>query len=206
MSDSQEQWYWVDTDGVINAVGEWELVSNLSGGSLPAYTLVWRRGWASWQRAATVAQLAEAIDEADREPPVEPKLDSARVDPPPPPLEEYDARRTRDAAAALMGSKPVDSKAPPPPPGGSSTRGAAGAAALIGKAASAAAPPPPPATRPPMPTFVEEPVISQATLRPPGAVPPPPKAGTAPVPRYRQSFETLPTRSPTSRSWRRSPS
>ncbi len=174
MSESQEQWYWVDTDGVVNAVGEWELVSNLKGGSLPAYTLVWRRGWANWYRASTIAQLRDALGAADREPITEPKLDADRVDPPPPPLEEYDARRTRDAAAALMGSKPVDSKAPPPPPGGGSGRGAGAAAALIGKAAAAA--PPPPRARPPMPTFVEEPIISQATLRPPGAVPPPPKA------------------------------
>ncbi len=180
MSDEAEDWRWVDVDGAQKPIDEWELVSSLSTGALPAYTLVWRAGWAQWLPACQVAELSSAVPSEHREAPVEPEVDEARTEAPPPPLEKYERYRTRQAASQLLGSRrpPSPATVPPPPPaaGSSAGRGVSAAASLMGKAAGTPPPPPPPPARRPMPTLIEQPVApSSMTLRPPGAVPPPPR-------------------------------
>ena len=53
--DESQSWYWADSDGVQSIVDEFELLSSLSTGTLPAYTLVWRVGWREWIPASRVA-------------------------------------------------------------------------------------------------------------------------------------------------------
>lgn len=180
MSDEAEDWRWVDVDGAQKPIDEWELVSSLSTGALPAYTLVWRTGWSQWLPACQVAELATAVPADQRETAVEPELDSTSTEPPPPPLDKYERYRTRQAASQLVGSHRSPGSVPPPPPGSGTpaSRGATAAASLVGKAAAGpgAPPPPPPPVRRPMPTLIEQPATpSSMTLRPPGAVPPPPR-------------------------------
>lgn len=172
MSDESEDWRWADADGVQNIVDEWELVSSLSSGSLPHYTLVWKPGWDNWLPACRVAELASAIPPGKAEPPTPPKLDESRKEPPSPPVDKYAAYQARDAASRLLGKASRSPTRPPPPPGT-----APGLGPQRGRATALT--PPPPAARPraPMPTLVEAPAPpATATLRPPGAVPPPPRA------------------------------
>lgn len=161
-------WRWVDPEGVISTVDEWELVASLSSGSLAHYTLVWKPGWKEWLPASQVGELKGAIPAGKAESPVEPELDESAKDPPAPPLDRYNAYRARDAAKMLSAKKRA-SLPPPPPPGT--------AAALLGRAPGAP-PAPPAARRPPLPTLVEVGAATSATatLRPPAAVPPPPRA------------------------------
>jgi len=181
LSDEAEDWRWVDVDGAQKPIDEWELISSLSTGALPAYTLVWRAGWAQWLPACQVGELSSAVPGEHRETAVEPEVDEARTEAPPPPLEKYERYRTRQAASQLLGSRrpPHAATVPPPPPlaGSSAGRGATAAASLMGKAAGTPPPPPPPPpARRPMPTLIEQPTAaSSMTLRPPGAVPPPPR-------------------------------
>jgi hypothetical protein len=175
-------WRWADADGVQNIVDEWELVSSLSSGSLPHYTLVWKTGWQTWLPACQVAELASAIPPDKAESPVAPQLEPGRTDPPPPPLDKYAAYQTRDAASRLLGR----SKAPTRPPQQPRRKGARGA-------------PPPPAMRPrtPLPTLVEPPSRpATATLRPPGAVPPPPRGVPVPSPAPRELVRGDATQTP----------
>ncbi len=182
MSDESEDWRWVDVDGAQKPIDEWELISSLSTGALPAYTLVWRAGWARWLPACQVAELATAVPTDQRETAIEPELDSTCTEPPEPPLDKYEKYRTREAASQLLGSHrpPATAAVPPPPPasGSPAGRNVIAAASLVGKAAagSAAPPPPPPPVRRPMPTLIDQPAApASMTLRPPGAVPPPPR-------------------------------
>lgn len=175
VTDDPDNWRWADSDGVISHVGEWELLSSLSTGALPPYTLVWKEGWAGWLPACQVAALSGSLDADAVEKPVEPELDPTRREPPEPPLERYHVYRSRDAAKLLGGGGKKRSITPPPPPKGGMIQVA----------------PVPPVRRPPMPTFVDAPAQQNttATLRPPAAVPPPPRAvpqrtsnpGTAPA-------------------------
>lgn len=163
-SDDSDAWRWVDAEGVESSIDEWELVSSLSSGTLPPYTLVWKTGWKTWHPACRVDELSTALPDGMAEPPETPEQDPTQKKPPPPPLERYAAYRARSAARLLSGGKRVGSIAPPPPPPPRFPVG------------SPPTPPPPPVHRPPMPTFVEPQALSStATLRPPGAVPPPPR-------------------------------
>ena len=169
-ADEGESWHWADADGVVSIVDEWELLSSLSTGSLPHYTLVWREGWKDWLPACQVADLANIVPKDKVEKAVDPGSDPLLTDPPPPPVDRYQAYQTREAAAKLLGkgAKPA-ARVPVAPPGLAS--------------AAPPPPPPPPAPRPAQPTLVEgAPMTSTATLRPPGAVPPPPRGVPAPSP------------------------
>lgn len=158
MSEEADEWRWADAEGAVSTVDTWELTSSLSTGSLPPYTLVWRRGWGEWLPACQVAELAAAVPSGETETPVEPvrgELD----EPPPPPVDKYRAYSSRGGKA----------RAPSPTPPSPVHRSAS-------KSSPRAAPPPPDRARPPMPTLVETRPPSTITLRPPGAVPPPPRA------------------------------
>lgn len=171
--DEAESWHWADADGVVSIVDEWELVSSLSTGSLPHYTLVWREGWKVWLPACQVAELATSLPKEKVETAVAPGSDPLLTDAPPPPVDRYQAYHTREAAAKLVGKslKPT-ARVPIAPPTGRPPPGA-----------SPTPPPPPPAIRPAQPTLVEgTPMQSTATLRPPGAVPPPPRGVPSPTP------------------------
>lgn len=171
--DEAESWHWADADGVVSIVDEWELVSSLSTGSLPHYTLVWRPGWKVWLPACQVGELSTSLPKEKAEKPVEPGSDPLLTEPPPPPVDRYQAYQTREAAAKLVGKsiKPA-ARVPVAPPTGRAPGGAA-----------PTPPPPPPAIRPAQPTLVEgTPMQSTATLRPPGAVPPPPRGVPTPTP------------------------
>lgn len=170
--DETESWHWADADGVVSIVDEWELLSSLSTGTLPHYTLVWRAGWKDWLPACQVAELANTIPKEKVEKSVDPGADPLATDPPPPPVDRYQAYQTREAAAKLLGTgaKPA-ARVPVAPPGG-----------RIVPSAAPTPPPPPPAPRPAQPTLVEGAMSSTATLRPPGAVPPPPRGVPAPAP------------------------
>jgi hypothetical protein len=191
VKDESDDWRWADADGVQNNVDEWELVSSLSSGSLPHYTLVWKTGWETWLPACQVAELASAIPADKVEHPRPPKLDPSRKEPPAPPVEKYSTYQTREAAAKLLGKAGRPSAPPPPPPPGSTAPG-------LGPAGRGALLPPPGQKRAPMPTLVEGPAYpATATLRPPGAVPPPPRPvplrGSAPeLPRARAVQTPLP--------------
>ncbi|MCC6213923.1 MAG: DUF4339 domain-containing protein [Polyangiaceae bacterium] len=193
------EWHWADADGVVAIVDAEELGSMLSSEQLPAYTLVWRPGWARWLHASQAAELAARIPAGKTEPVVEPALEPDRSEPPAPPVDRYAPYKAREAATALVrpgGARASAPPPPPPPPGGGAPPSAAsrssGAAALVGRAAASASapppPPPPPPTPPPpppppephrapMPTLAEpQDTEGSHTLRPPGAVPPPPRA------------------------------
>jgi hypothetical protein len=170
--DEAESWHWADADGVISIVDDWELVSSLSTGSLPHYTLVWRIGWKQWLPACKVAELSTSLPKSKLEQPVDPGSDPLLTEPPPPPVDRYQAYKTREAAAMLLGSsaKPA-ARVPVAPPTGRPP-------SLV-----PTPPPPPIAARPAQPTLVEvNPIQATATLRPPGAVPPPPPAVPLPTP------------------------
>jgi GYF domain 2 len=160
VSEEADEWRWADAEGAVSSVDTWELTSSLSTGSLPSYTLVWRRGWAEWLPACQVAELAAAVPSGQAEAPVEPKR-GALDEPPPPPVDKYRAYKPRGGKLKARGPSATS---PPPPRGERRVRG------------QRATPPPPAPARPPMPTLVETRPPSTITLRPPGAVPPPPRA------------------------------
>jgi hypothetical protein len=180
VNHESDDWRWADADGVQNVVDEWELVSSLSSGSLPHYTLVWKSGWETWLPACQVAELASAIPPDKIEHPRPPKLDPTIKEPPAPPVDKYATYQTREAAAKLLGRPSRPPTRPPAPPGST--------APGLGPVGRGAVPPPVHKPRAPMPTLVEGPAYpATATLRPPGAVPPPPR----PVP-MRGSAPELP--------------
>jgi hypothetical protein len=157
--EEARSWHWADADGVVSIVDEWELLSSLTMGTLPHYTLVWQPGWAEWLPACQVAELANVLPKDKIEKAVEPKRDPKREAPPEPPVDRYQAYATRTAAVKLLGRSKPPSRTPPPAPG-----------------TIRPVPPPPAPPRPAQPTLVEGAMIpSTATLRPPGAVPPPPR-------------------------------
>lgn len=166
--DETESWHWADADGVVSIVDEWELLSSLSTGTLPHYTLVWRAGWKQWLPACQVEELANTLPKEKVEKAVDPGSDPLLTEPPSPPTDRYQAYQTREAAAKLLGKGTKTApRAPVAPPTG----------------APPPPPPPPPAPRPAQPTLVEPAGMSTtATLRPPGAVPPPPRGIPAPPP------------------------
>jgi hypothetical protein len=79
-------------------------MTSLASGSLPAYTLVWRSGWAEWLPASRVAELAVAVGATRAEAPVEPPRTDAGNMPPDPPIELY--RYYRRAAQHGFGPEP----------------------------------------------------------------------------------------------------
>lgn len=172
--DEAESWHWADADGVVSIVDEWELLSSLSTGTLPHYTLVWRAHWTQWLPACQVAELANTLPKDKLEAAVAPGNDPLRNDPPPPPVDRYQAYQTREAAAKLLGKRPkAGARVPTAPP--------------TGRMNVAPTPPPPPAPRPAQPTLVESALgTATATLRPPGAVPPPPRGVPTPPPAFNE--------------------
>jgi hypothetical protein len=184
VNEDSDDWRWADADGVQNSVDEWELVSSLSSGSLPHYTLVWKAGWQTWLPACQVAELSSAIPPDKIEHPRPPKLDPSIQEPPAPPIDKYSTYQTREAAAKLLGRPSRPSTRPPQPPGGITAPG-------LGAPGRGGVPPPTQHRRAPMPTLVEGPAYpATATLRPPGAVPPPPR----PVPMRGSAPELRPPR------------
>jgi hypothetical protein len=218
VSEEPAEWRWADADGAQLPIDEWDLVGSLSNGSLPPYTLVWRKGWADWLPACQVGELSSALPAGQAEAAVAPTLDATVTEPPAPPLERYKAKLTRDAAAKLLGKSKAGSvtrqSAPPPPPPGAQLAPdaapppapkvvASAAASLMGRVgAFAAAPPPPPPPpftapppsppmRPPVPTLIEmTPLPATGTLRPTGGVPPPPR-NMPPIPRIPEELEAM---------------
>ncbi len=160
MAGESEEWRWVDPRGVQSTADKWELVTLLSTGEIPYYTLVWRPGWAEWLPACRVDELEQAVGEA-AEPAVQARSDPTAKLPPPPPLYKYHAYQARESEpgrkAQAIASPPVLLGSPRGPLG-----------------------PPPEADelgRRPMPTLADEPAPRGGrTLRPPAAVPPPPRA------------------------------
>lgn len=167
--EETESWQWADADGVVSIVDEWELISSLSTGTLPAYTLVWRENWKEWLPACQVAELANVLPRDQIEKAVTPIIDKSIKEPPPPPTDKYQTFKAREAAAKLLGKARALKTPIPPPPGKTSPSAKPGLMA------------PPVRPRPVQPTIVETTTTpATATLRPPGAVPPPPRG--VPVP------------------------
>jgi hypothetical protein len=167
--EETESWQWADADGVVSIVDEWELISSLSTGTLPAYTLVWRETWKEWLPACQVAELANVLPRDQVEKAVTPGIDKSMKEPPPPPTDRYQTFRAREAASRLLGKARALKTPVPPPPGKTPPPPKPGLGA------------PPARPRPVQPTIVETNTTpATATLRPPGAVPPPPRG--VPVP------------------------
>lgn len=175
------EWRWADADGTEHAIGDAALRSALTDERLPAFALVWRRGWARWQHACRAEELRDAVPEAQREPPERPAA-STSGKPPRAPVERY----ARFAARSELAERFSTAR-------GLVNEGASRAAALVGAAGPMRAPPPPAIrSRTPMPTLGDiAPPTPTRTLRPPGAVPPPPRA----VPRASDDDDDEPVRS-----------
>ncbi len=194
-------WRWIAPDGQEHSGSKWDLVAQLSAGSLPPKTFVWRSGWGEWLTASKVAELASALPAGSAEPPTKPapSRDPNKV-PPRPTAAPGGAFTTVGAAPRTATTKfvrpqispprivlPSEQRPPkppepePPPPSSFGTIG------------SKLKPPPKPqresrspfapergtsayeGARRPMPTLSEEAAPATATLRPPAAVPPPPR-------------------------------
>lgn len=167
--EETESWQWADADGVVSIVDEWELISSLSTGTLPPYTLVWRETWKEWLPACQVAELANVLPRDQVEKAVTPTIDKSMREPPPPPTDKYQTFKAREAASRLLGKARALKTPIPPPPGKTPPPPKPGLGA------------PPARPRPVQPTIVETTTTpATATLRPPGAVPPPPRG--VPVP------------------------
>lgn len=156
MSEASGEWRWVDADGVESTVSEWELVSSLSSGALPHYTLVWRSGWTQWLPACRVAELSQAVG-VKAEHSLQPGLNPQCVVPPSPPIYRYRAFRGGEPNTTESGhmlAVSTDKNRPRVEPD----------QATLG--------------RRPMPTLMDEDLPGRvgSTLRPPTAVPPPPRA------------------------------
>jgi hypothetical protein len=164
--EETETWHWADADGVVSIVDEWELISSLSTGTLPPYTLVWRETWKEWLPACQVSELGNVLPRDQVEKSVTPLKDKAMKEPPPPPTDKYQTYKAREAATKLLGkARALRTPIPPPPGKGSPAR------------PGSHVPAPPARPRPVQPTIVETTTApATATLRPPGAVPPPPRA------------------------------
>jgi len=188
------------TDGQRGSGSEQQLREALSSGVLTADTLVWRKGWAEWQPARRVAELAASLPASERKSePRSSKPSAAPVQMPPlvPRAPLVTARPAAPVARANAPGAPAraklsspgpheparDTLAPALAPSSFGTIGATRRAVpAAGKRESGAPPPPPIRGRSPLPTLTESDnvVSATATLRPPGAVPPPPRG--VPVP------------------------
>ncbi len=165
-----EHWQYVDADGTVQRLDEWELVAALSSSELAPETYLWRSGWAEWLHAYEVQELRSALPPGAARPPREPKRQPRFKEAPIPPARLSIVSSPPPAPSARKARRPPTA---PPPPNRSKAR------AVIRN--SALAPPEP--TRAPIPTLAEISAPSATTtLRPPRAVPPPPR-GVPPEPR-----------------------
>jgi hypothetical protein len=118
LNDQSLEWRWADADGVQHSASTWTLTNSLCSGALPAYTLVWRRGWAEWLPACRVAELKGAVPERLLEESVTPKQNPHAENPPTPPLEYYAMyRRSRGGAGSIVINdldEPPSSRSPQP--------------------------------------------------------------------------------------------
>ncbi|HEY5377494.1 MAG TPA: GYF domain-containing protein [Polyangiaceae bacterium] len=189
------------TDGQRLSGSEQQLRAALRSGALTADSLVWRKGWAEWQPARRVAELASSLP-APAEKKSEPRASKPSAAPVqmPPLVPRAPLNTTRPVAPALGVNAPsTPARAKPSSPGphepardtlapalAPSSFGSIGArrpGQAAGKRESGAPPPPPIRGRNPLPTLTEDDnvVSATATLRPPGAVPPPPRGVPAPA-------------------------
>ncbi len=204
-AQEKADFYWLTSDGQRLSGSERQLRAALTSGALQADCLVWRKGWAEWQPARDVAELAGAVPAAPEQErksaprKSRPSASSVQLPPlvarnpvttarPSPAVERAslpdNAAPTSRVVRAKLESReaPGDTLAPPPAP---SSFGTLGQPRGVGNAPArheSGPPPPPVRARAPLPTLTEEdgPVSATATLRPPGAVPPPPRGVPTP--------------------------
>ena len=203
-AEVKADFYWLLTDGQRRSGSEQELRAALSSGVLTAESLVWRKGWAEWQPAHRVAELASSLPPAaeKKSEPRGSKPSAAPVQMPPlvPRVPLNTARPVAPALRLNANAPSTPARAKPSSPGphepardtlapalAPSSFGNIGATRrpvpAAGKRESGAPPPPPIRGRNPLPTLTEEDnvVSATATQRPPGAVPPPPRGVPAPA-------------------------
>lgn len=113
MTRNSREWRWAGEDGVQKTVTEQELIAELSSETLPAVTLVWRKGWLEWLPAMQVAELAWALPAGRGDNPVTPKERSTAEQPPPPPLYRYPVLKRRAAALKSGGGDDIQKPAAP---------------------------------------------------------------------------------------------
>ncbi|MEP7052825.1 MAG: GYF domain-containing protein [Pseudomonadota bacterium] len=188
-------YHWLMPDGTRLSGTEEELRVALAGGVLTRASWVWRKGWAEWQAAERVPELASALPAASAKG-AEQKSSPTAVQMPPLRAPLTTNRPSAAGVRPLRVSNPAprlsrspssgphevarDTLAPASAP---SSFGTLGGARPAVHAQRGSGPPPPPARgRAPLPTLGEEAgvVSATATLRPPGAVPPPPRGVPAP--------------------------
>jgi GYF domain 2 len=195
-AEEKADFHWLTTDGQRLSGSEQELRAALSSGALAAETLVWRKGWAEWQPAQRVVELATSLP-APVERKSEPRASKPSAAPVQmPPLVSRTPLHTARPSTPERASRPSNEPVPGPhepardtlapalaPPSSFGTIGTARRASAPGKRESGTPPPPPIRARAPLPTLTEEDgvVSATATLRPPGAVPPPPRGVPAPA-------------------------
>jgi GYF domain 2 len=184
VAGSGEKWRWADPQGVQRVMYSDELRSALASGTLPPYTLVWRRGMQEWIPAYQVAELATHAISASQgvisnipPPPLaiiavqaefEHRVNSFEEEEPPlPPVHQYDAIAAAVPAHILRASKAAAEASPPAPRGAHAASHASAPAAATPAPPVVAETPVPPAVTPPPPAATPAPPAVAATSAPP---------------------------------------
>ena len=101
-----EPWWWADFDGSLHSVNEQDLSTSLADAVLPAFVLLWQKGWVDWLPAYLVAEFKSTLGTEEIASTVSPATEAGHSEPPPPPLEWYVECLGEDAAHVTLAREP----------------------------------------------------------------------------------------------------